>query len=58
MVDHATHARRLRDRAEECRRIAEMQSHAAGRSSYLHLAECYENLAKQEEDLAMRIKAA
>ena len=36
-----------RDRAEECRRLAEMSEE--GTLSYLRLAEAYELLAEQEE---------
>jgi hypothetical protein len=43
------HAKKLRDRAEECRRIAGILTETTDRLSYLQLAEAYENLAAQQE---------
>jgi len=43
---------KLRDRADECRRLAALVTDQAGRASYLQLADAYEALAKQEEALS------
>ena len=45
-------AKRLRDRAEECRALARMMTSAAHAAVYLNLAETYKRLAEQEEWLA------
>jgi hypothetical protein len=47
-MDHAAHAKRLRDRAEECRVLAEIIKGQEARDSYLKLAEAYEALASDE----------
>src|SRR5690348_11192927 len=49
---HEQHARKLRDRAEECRRLSELARDDTVRRSYLKLADAYEVLASQEEALA------
>jgi hypothetical protein len=53
--DHAEQARRLRDRAEECRALAKLVSDKINRQAYLQLAQSYELLAVQEERLARDI---
>jgi hypothetical protein len=50
--DYAEQARRLRDRAEECRRLAKRATDKDNRRAYLELAQSYELLATQEEQLA------
>ena len=52
MVDHLAHARKLRARAEECRRLSKLVTEANFRSHYLALAESYEGLASHEEVLS------
>lgn len=47
-MDGKAQAKKLRDRAEECRRLAELMG-LEGRGTYLRLAEAYEPLADQEE---------
>jgi hypothetical protein len=49
--DHRLQAKRLRDRAEECRTLARMINAAY----YLRLAETYDRLADQQERLACDI---
>jgi hypothetical protein len=50
-VDHTTRAKRLRDRAEECRALARiMPSEVA--AAYLRYAQGYDALAEQQERLA------
>jgi hypothetical protein len=48
-VDHAKEAKKLRDRAEECRALAEMMKQPGAREGYLSLADSYESLAQREE---------
>jgi hypothetical protein len=50
-MDHAAQAKRLRDRAEECRVLAEIMKGSEARNGYLKLAEAYEALANNEEFL-------
>ena len=51
-VDHTAQAKKLRDRAEECRALARIIPAEAGAATYLRYAEDYEALAEQEERLA------
>jgi hypothetical protein len=44
-------AKRLRDRADECRALAEIMKGQETREAYLKLAEAYEALASDEERL-------
>jgi hypothetical protein len=53
-VNHLAHAMKLRARAEECRRLAELVNDDPFASSYLGLAQSYELLAHTEEELAER----
>jgi hypothetical protein len=53
MPKHRENAQKLRDRAKECRLLAQIVGTDAGRQSYLRLAESYEVLAEQEEALAV-----
>ena len=47
--DHQSHARRLRDRAEECRALAEIVGNDLASASYIQLAEAYQRLADHED---------
>lgn len=47
--DHQAHAKRLRDRAKECRTLSEIVGDACAKASYLELANAYEKLADHEE---------
>ncbi len=51
--DHSLQAKQLRDRAEECRALARMINAAY----YLRLAETYDRLAEQQEQLACDVAA-
>lgn len=51
-MDHAAHAKRLRDRAEECRVLAGIVQSAEGRAAYLTLAASYDVLAFREDTMA------
>jgi pyruvate kinase len=56
MSDHEQHVKRLRDRAEECRRVAAILMDPQGRLPYLRMAEAYETLAAQEELLSAEVR--
>jgi hypothetical protein len=45
-MTHSSHAKRLRDRAEQCREPAETMKTAESRNEYLALARAYESLAE------------
>jgi len=49
--DYAEQARRLRDRAEECRRLAKLATDIVHRRAYQKLAHSYELLSTKEEQL-------
>jgi hypothetical protein len=51
-MDHDKEAKKLRDRAEECRAIAELMKDIEARDGYLALAKSYEILAEREEAMA------
>ena len=51
-VDHIARAKRLRDRAEECRTLARIIPSQAGAAAYLRYAKDYDALAEQQERLA------
>jgi hypothetical protein len=51
-VDHTARAKRLRDRAEECRTLARIIPSQAGAVAYLGYAKDYDALAEQQERLA------
>lgn len=48
-MDHAKKAKKLRDRAKECRKLADIMKDQSARNGYGGLAESYESLAKREE---------
>ena len=50
-MDHAARAKRLRDRAEECRVLADIVKSQAAKDEYLELAKAYDALATHEESL-------
>jgi hypothetical protein len=52
-VDHFGHAKHLRGRAEEFRRVAQNITEEHTRNSFLELARSYHALANEEEALAM-----
>jgi hypothetical protein len=54
-VDHTARAKRLRDRAEECRTLAWIMTSEANAASYLRFADAYDALAEQQEQLARDI---
>jgi hypothetical protein len=54
MANDAEQAKKWRDRAGECRRLADVLNDATSRTSYRQLAEAYELLATQEELLGAR----
>jgi hypothetical protein len=43
-MDNVADAKTLRDRAEECRALADMVRHKQVRDDYLHAAEMYETM--------------
>ena len=52
-MDHFAHAKHLRGRAEEFRRVAQNITEEHTRNSFLELARSYDALANEEEALAM-----
>jgi hypothetical protein len=54
-VEAPARAKKLRDRAEECRALAQMMTTAPNVASYLNLARIYDGLAEQQEQLARDI---
>jgi hypothetical protein len=50
--DHIAQARKLRHRGEECRTLAQLMDTAANAATYLRMADAYDALAEQEEQLA------
>ena len=45
-MDQSSHVKRLRDRAEQCRELAEIMKTGESRNEYLVLARAYECLAE------------
>jgi hypothetical protein len=43
-----TRARRYRERAAECRELARLATSQETRGEYLHLAQCYDDIAEAE----------
>jgi len=54
-VEAPARAKKLRDRAEECRALAQIVTSAPNAASYLNLAQIYDGLAEQQEQLARDI---
>jgi hypothetical protein len=48
-MDHVKEAKKLRDRAEECRALAEIMKDHGARDGYRALAVSYDALAEREE---------
>jgi hypothetical protein len=53
---HLTEERKLRARADECRRLARMTADEKMRSAYIELADRYDALAEEERDLSFIYK--
>ena len=51
-MDNLADVKTLRDRAAECRALAQMMQNERARETYLHAAEMYETIAAQKEVLA------
>jgi hypothetical protein len=51
-IDHASLSKKLRHRAEECRVLSEIMISADNAASYLRLAETYDAMAEQADQLA------
>jgi len=56
LLDHFNHARRLRDRAEECRILAEIATNPRVRNGYLEMVAMYMALASDEEAFSLRAR--
>jgi hypothetical protein len=54
-VEAPARAKKLRDRADECRTLAQIMTTAPNVASYLNLAQIYDGLAQQQEQLARDI---
>jgi hypothetical protein len=54
-VEAPARAKKLRDRAEECRALAQIVTSAPNAASYLNLAQIYDGLAEQQKQLARDI---
>ena len=54
-VEAPARSKKLRDRAEECRALAQIVTSAPNVASYLNLAQIYDGLAEQQEQLARDI---
>jgi hypothetical protein len=50
-IDHAALSKKLRHRAEECRALAEMMTSAENAAIYLRIAEIYDAMSKQADQL-------
>lgn len=55
-ANHLAQAAKLRARAVECRKLAKIAANEKAVASYLELADDYESLAQEEEDLAVTHK--
>jgi hypothetical protein len=56
-MDHANYARRLRDKAEECRVIAQTRSVNMTKHQFETLAETYDALADDHDRIASNMPA-
>ena len=56
MSNHKPQHLRLRERADECRRLAGLLTEPSARISYLQLAQAYDALAADEEMLSADIE--
>ena len=50
--EHTAQAKKLRHRGEECRTLARLMDSEENAARYLRMADAYDALAKQEEQLA------
>jgi hypothetical protein len=50
-IDHAALSKKLGHRAEECRALAEMMTSAENAAIYLRIAEIYDAMSKQADQL-------
>ena len=51
-AEHTAQARKLRHRGEECRTLARLMETEENATRYLRMADAYDALAEQEEQLA------
>ena len=51
-AEHTAQAKKLRHRGEECRTLARLMDTEENAARYLRMADAYDALAKQEEQLA------
>ena len=51
-AEHTAQAQKLRHRGEECRTLARLMDTEENAARYLRMANAYDALAKQEEQLA------
>ena len=51
-AEHTAQAKKLRHRGEECRTLAGLMDTEENATRYLRMADAYDALAKQEEQLA------
>ena len=51
-AEHTAQAKKLRHRGEECRTLARLMDSEENAARYLRMADAYDALAKQEEQLA------
>jgi hypothetical protein len=50
-MDHALEAKKLLDRADECRALARIMEDDEARASYLKLPDAYEALVRHEQSM-------
>lgn len=55
-MDHLSEAKRLHNRAEECRALAEIIHDQRARDGYLRMAEAYKVLAEREAARAIDVE--
>jgi hypothetical protein len=51
-AEHTAQSKKLRHRGEECRTLARLMDSEENAARYLRMADAYDALAKQEEQLA------
>ena len=55
-AEHTAQAKKLRHRGEECRTLARLMDTEVNAARYLRMADDYDALAKQEEQLAWMLR--
>ena len=55
-AEHTAQAKKLRHRGEECRTLARLMDTEENAAMYLRMADDYDALAKQEEQLARMLR--